>query len=98
MSRWLLYTILTVCRAYSALRFFVTIYQGPFVRIAPNLISFDDPVLLPQIYHLHANKTPFYSTGIAGEVPPLLQTVDDEEHAKKLKVLSSTVGFWRMSA
>ena len=62
------------------------------MRIAPNMVSFSDPLLLPQVYHLRADKTPFYSTGIAGEVPPLLQIKDDAEHANKLRVLNPSVG------
>lgn len=64
---------------------------GPNIRQAPNLLCFSDPTLLPDIYHRHAEKTPFYSTGMAGEVPPLLQTQNDMEHAAKLKTLSPTV-------
>lgn len=64
--------------------------SGCCVRVAPNLISFSDPTLLPKVYHRHATKTPFYSTGMAGEIPPLLQTQDDAEHAAKLKILSPT--------
>lgn len=65
---------------------------GTSVRLAPNLLSISDPFLLPEIYHRHVDKTPFYSTGLAGEVPPLLQLQGDQEHAAKLKPLAAPVG------
>ena len=65
---------------------------GPFVRLAPIVISVSDPFLLPDICHKHAEKTPIYSTGIAGEVAPLLQLQDARDHAAKLKMLAPTVG------
>ena len=69
-----------------------SLLKGPFVRVAPNVVSFNDPTLLPLVYHKHAEKTPFYSTGMAGEEAPLLQTEDDSEHAEKMRILGPTVG------
>ena len=66
-------------------------HSGPYLRLAPNLLSISDPLLLPEIYHRHVDKTPFYSIGFAGEVAPLLQLQDDREHAAKLKALSPIV-------
>ena len=65
---------------------------GSIVRIGPNQLSFDDPKLIPLVYNREAEKTPFYSTGLAGEVAPLLQIQGHREHAAKLKTLSATVG------
>ena len=61
--------------------------------MAPNLLSIADPVLLNEVYHRHADKTPFYSTGMAGPEAPLLQTQDDSLHAAKLKSLGPTVNY-----
>ena len=64
---------------------------GPFVRLGPNLLSFNDPELLPTIYHRQAEKTRFYSTGLAGEFAPLLQIQSHHEHSLKLKSVSYVV-------
>ena len=55
------------------------------MRVAPNLLAFDDPKLLPLVYHRRVDKTDFYSTGILGEIPPPFQTLKHEEHAAKRK-------------
>ena len=70
--------------------------QGPILRIAPNLLSFSEPSLLPQVYHRAAEKTPFYSTGLAGEIAPLLQIQSHGQHAMKKKVLAPTVSFEKL--
>lgn len=67
------------------------VQPGSVIRIAPNLLSFSDPFLLPEIYHRHVEKTPFYSTAMTGETPPLVLAQSDTEHATKLKLLSPTV-------
>lgn len=59
--------------------------------MAPNLLSFSDPTLLPEVYHLRAEKTEFYNPGIAGGQPVLLLTKKDKEHAAMLKTLGPTV-------
>ena len=61
------------------------------MRVSPNLLCFSDPALLPEVYHRHADKTPFYSTGMVGEEPPLLQLQADADHASKLKVIGPSV-------
>ena len=66
-------------------------FLGSVVRVAPNLLSFSEPALLPDIYHRHADKTPFYNTGMAGEEPVLLQTQTHADHASKLKVIGPSV-------
>ena len=55
------------------------------MRVAPNLLAFDDPRLLPEVYHRHVDKTDFYSTGILGEIAPPFQTLKHEDHAAKRK-------------
>lgn len=55
------------------------------MRVAPNLLAFDDPKLLPEVYHRRVNKTDFYSTGILGEIPSIFQTITHEVHAANRK-------------
>ena len=76
--------------AATKLRLFVL---GPVVRMSPNLLCFNDPTRLPEVYHRHSEKTPFYSPGMAGEKRPLLQIQGDLEHAAQLKIIGPTVGF-----
>ena len=64
---------------------------GHVVRLGPNLLSFDDPTLLPKVYHTAAEKTPFYSTGLVGEKAPLLQIQSHDAHKAQLKALAPTV-------
>lgn len=64
---------------------------GPIVRVSPNLLAFNDPTLLPTVYNRHAEKTPFYNSGMTGETRPLLQIQGDREHAAKVKILGPTV-------
>ena len=66
---------------------------GPVLRIAPNLLSFSDPLLLPEVYHRRADKTTFYSTGIAGDIAPLLQLQSYDEHSAKRKVIAPSVSY-----
>lgn len=61
---------------------------GSVVRLGPNLLSFDDPALLPEVYHRNVEKTPFYSTGLAGEKPPLLQIQSHDAHKEQMKALA----------
>ncbi|KAI9146993.1 Cytochrome P450 monooxygenase [Paramyrothecium foliicola] len=58
---------------------------GPVVRVAPNLLVANDPLLLPQIYHRHADKTDLYTSGFLGETAPGFQTLGWREHMKKRK-------------
>ncbi|KEY69110.1 hypothetical protein S7711_09646 [Stachybotrys chartarum IBT 7711] len=63
---------------------------GPVVRIAPNVLSVSDPLLLPAIYHRKANKTDTYATGLLGATPPPFQTLDWREHALKRKRVANS--------
>ena len=65
--------------------------SGPVVRVAPNLLAFNDPELLPKVYHRYVDKTDFYSTGILGEPAPPFQTQAHVEHAVKRKRIASSV-------
>ena len=64
---------------------------GPIVRIAPNLLSFSDPVLLPRVYHAKADKTPFYSSWLFGNTVGMFQTLDHKAHAIKSRIVSPCV-------
>ena len=61
------------------------------MRLGPNLLSFDNPALLPEVYHRNVEKTPFYSTGLAGEKAPLLQIQSHDAHKEQLKALAPSV-------
>ena len=59
--------------------------HGPVMRVAPNLLVFNDPKLLPQVYHRKADKTDTYSAAILGEITPPFQTQRHDQHAVKRK-------------
>lgn len=61
------------------------------IRVAPNLLVFDDPKLLPKVYHRYADKSDFYSAGILGSVTPPFQTKEHKEHAAKRKRIAGSV-------
>lgn len=66
-------------------------FAGPFVRLAPNMLSFSDPRLLPEVYHRQADKPPFYASWLFGETAAMFQTLPHGEHAAKKKVVASCV-------
>lgn len=61
------------------------------VRIAPNLIVFDDPRLIPKIYHRNADKTDFYHTSILGNTRSAFQIIGAKEHLVRRKLLTPSV-------
>lgn len=65
---------------------------GPVVRVGPNLLAVNDPLLLPKIYHRKVDKTDVYTTGVLGEPAPPFQTIKHEDHAAKRKGVASSVG------
>ena len=65
---------------------------GPVVRVGPNLLAVNDPLLLPQIYHRRVDKTDMYTTGVLGDLAPPFQTLKHEEHAAKRKRVANSVG------
>lgn len=64
---------------------------GPVIRVSPNLLAVDDPLLLPQIYHRRVDKTDVYTVGVLGELAPPFQTIKHEEHAAKRKRVANSV-------
>lgn len=64
---------------------------GPVVRIAPNLIVFDDPRLLSKIYHRNADKSDFYHTSILGNTRSAFQIIGAKDHLVRRKLLAPSV-------
>lgn len=67
------------------------LYAGPLVRVAPNLLSFSDPLDIPLVYHRKSDKDSFWTHGALGEDPPLLQTLEHREHSRKRKMMAPVV-------
>lgn len=67
--------------------------SGPVVRLAPNLLSFSDPELLPKVYHKRADKPNFYKTWLFGDIPAMFQSLKHNEHAAKKRLISPHVSF-----
>lgn len=65
--------------------------QGSIVRVAPNMLSFSDPLDVPLVYHRDSDKNDFWTHGFLGEHPPIIQTLDHKEHIHKRKIMASTV-------
>ncbi|KAF2439288.1 cytochrome P450 monooxygenase [Karstenula rhodostoma CBS 690.94] len=63
---------------------------GPVVRVAPNMLVFNDPKLVPIVYHRNADKSDFYSPGVLGRLRPPFQTQDHKEHAAKRKRIAAS--------
>ncbi|KAK3302659.1 cytochrome P450 [Chaetomium strumarium] len=55
---------------------------GPVVRWAPNTLLISDPMALPKVYHLRANKTPHYNQG-PSEFKSMVEENDWREHRRK---------------
>ena len=47
--------------------------------------------MIPLVYHRHVDKNDFWTPGALGEHPPLIQTREHREHAKKRKVIAPIV-------
>ncbi|KAL8937990.1 MAG: hypothetical protein Q9216_004133 [Gyalolechia sp. 2 TL-2023] len=62
---------------------------GPVVRVAPNMLSFSDPSVIPLVYHRKADKDDFWTHGALGEHAPTLQTLKYTEHVKKRRMVSA---------
>lgn len=63
---------------------------GPVVRVAPNVLSINEPHLLPTVYHRRVNKTDVYTPGVLGDTAPPFQTLHWREHARKRKRVASS--------
>lgn len=72
-------------------------FPGRIIRIAPNLLSFSDPNLLPVVYHRWANKTPWYSNWLFENACPMFQTLSYKEHAARQKLVAPCVGMHSLS-
>lgn len=64
---------------------------GPVVRVAPNMLSFNDPSMIPRIYHKNADKSDFWKPGALGKPPAMIQVQNHQEHAAKRKALAPAV-------
>ena len=65
---------------------------GPVIRVAPNLLTFNNPKILPNVYHRRVDKTDMYTVGALGDLAPPFQTMKNEEHAAKWKRIACSVG------
>ncbi|KUJ24271.1 cytochrome P450 [Mollisia scopiformis] len=64
---------------------------GPVVRVAPNMLSFSDPYMIPRIYHKKADKSDFWTPGALGRPPAMIQVKDHQEHAAKRRILAPAI-------
>ncbi|KAK4150066.1 cytochrome P450 [Chaetomidium leptoderma] len=55
---------------------------GPVVRWSPNTLLISDPMALPKMYHLRANKTPHYNHS-PGEFRGMVEENDWRKHRQK---------------
>ena len=61
------------------------------MRLAPNLVSFNDAEMLPVAYPKRADKTPFYSSWLFGKTTAMFQTLEHQLHARKKRIVASCV-------
>lgn len=66
-------------------------FEGPILRLAPNLVSFNDPQWIPEIYLKCVDKTSFYTPAAMGEYPSMFWTLKHEEHARKKRLFAPSV-------
>lgn len=57
------------------------------------MLSFEDPHMLPRIYHKDADKNDFWTPGALGIPPALIQVRNHREHAAKRKIFAPAVSF-----
>ena len=62
------------------------------------MVSFDDPYTLPKVYHRNADKDDFWTPGVLGSTPSLVQTLDQRTHSRKRRVLEPFVSGYRLAA
>jgi hypothetical protein len=72
---------------------YLTLAQGPVLRITPTLLLVSDSSKLPEIYHRQANKTDHYVTGSCGEVEAVFNMKEHKAHAKFRKVAAGPYSF-----
>ncbi|KAK3319551.1 cytochrome P450 [Cercophora scortea] len=61
---------------------------GPIVRLVPNLLSFSDPTLLPQIYHRSTDKPAFYGSWMFGHTASMFQSLKHADHYAKKRLVA----------
>ncbi|MCJ1391461.1 hypothetical protein MMC18_004325 [Xylographa bjoerkii] len=64
---------------------------GSIVRVAPNLLAISNPDMIPAVYNKSADKGDFYSHGVMGESPPIFQTLKQEEHTPKRRIITRSL-------
>ena len=69
---------------------------GPVVRVAPNLLSINDPYMLPAVYHRQVDKTDVYTPGVLGDIAPPFQTLPWREHARKRKRIAGSSSLYNL--
>ncbi len=47
--------------------------------------------MIPLVYHRNVDKNDFWTPAVLGEHPPLVQTLDHRDHAKKRKIIAPIV-------
>lgn len=64
---------------------------GSLLRLAPNLVSFDDPRMIPEVYQKCVDKTTFYTPAVMGETPSMFWTLNHKDHALKKRLFAPSV-------
>ncbi|KAI4138249.1 MAG: hypothetical protein LQ341_004751 [Variospora aurantia] len=64
---------------------------GSLLRLAPNLVSFDDPRMIPEVYQKCLDKTTFYTPAVMGETPSMFWTLNHKDHALKKRLFAPSV-------
>ncbi|KAI0175292.1 cytochrome P450 [Pestalotiopsis sp. NC0098] len=61
---------------------------GPIVRLAPNMLSFSDATMLPQVYHSGADKPTFYGSWMFGQTASMFQSLPHRDHYAKKRLVA----------
>ncbi|KAL9604215.1 MAG: hypothetical protein Q9219_000613 [cf. Caloplaca sp. 3 TL-2023] len=61
------------------------------------MLSFNDPSMIPLVYHRKADKDEFWTHGALGEHAPTLQTLHHTEHVKKRRMVSAALSSTALS-
>ncbi|OTB02431.1 hypothetical protein M426DRAFT_13577 [Hypoxylon sp. CI-4A] len=71
---------------------------GPIIRLAPNMLSFSDATLLPQVYHRYADKPRFYDSWMFGKTAAMFQSLKHEDHYAKKRLVAPCCSMTTMKA